>query len=457
MDEQKLKEQVELIRQVFEYVQLFRGRTFVFKIDGAVMNHSYLPVLVKDLVLLHRQGIRIVLVPGAKERIDEILERYHLRSETVAGVRISTAEAMPFIKMAAFDVSNRLMTLLAEANAHAIIGNWVRARSLGVLKGVDYQYTGTVERVNLELLRKILGDGLIPIFPNIGWNVLGKPYNISSDELACALGTALNAEKLFFVSTCPGVSAARYALPAEVQLSGNGGHGGEGVATHLTVPQARTLIELNKGRSDDELLKLLSIACRACSEGVARVHIVDGALEGVILKEIFSSRGSGTMIYTNQHENIRPMRAADIPEVLRIMQPFVVKEILVPRDKETLEEQREDFVVYEVDGIIHACGALHPSAALLDRAEIAAVAVDETYVGMGIGKRIVSFLISRARQSGLKQVFVLTTQTADWFLQFGFREGGVEDLPPGKRKYYNRSRNSRVLVLDPAEARLCLP
>jgi amino-acid N-acetyltransferase len=451
MEEQKLKEQVELIRQVFEYVQLFQGRTFVFKIDGAVLNHSYLPVLVRDLVLLHRQGIRIVLVPGAKQRIDEILERYHLRSETVGGVRISTAEAMPFIKMAAFDVSNRLMTLLAEANAHAIIGNWVRARSLGVLKGVDYQYTGTVERVNVELLRKILADGLIPIFPNIGWNALGKPYNISSDELACTLGTALNAEKLFFVSTCPGLSAAKYALPEEVRLSG------EGVATHLTVPQARNLVELNRGRSADELLNLLSLACRACSEGVARVHIVDGGLEGVILKEIFSSRGSGTMIYTNKHENIRSMQAADIPEVLRIMQPFVAKEILVPRDKETLEEQRSDFVVYEVDGIIHACGALHPCVQQRYLAEIAAVAVDETYVGMGIGKRIVSYLISRARQAGLTQVFVLTTQTADWFLQFGFREGGVEDLPPEKRKYYNRSRNSRVLILDLTEARIELP
>ena len=170
-----------------------------------------------------------------------------------------------------------------------------------------------------------------------------------------------------------------------------------------------------------------------------------------MLKEIFSSRGSGTMIYADQYENVRAMRPEDIPEVLRIMRPFVLKEILVPRDKETLEEQRGDFVVYEVDGIIHACGALHRSAELADRAEVAAVAVDETYVGMGIGKRIVSFLIERARQTGLRQLYALTTQTADWFLQFGFREGGVDDLPPAKRRYYNRSRNSRVLLLDLGE------
>lgn len=447
MDEQKLTEQVELIRQVFGYVQLFHGRTFVFRIDGAVMDHAYLPLLVKDLVLLHRQGIRIVLVPGAKQRIDEILARYHLQTRSVGGVRVSSAEAMPFIEMAAFDVSNRLMTLLAEANAHAIIGNWVRARGLGVIKGVDFQYTGAVERVNLELVQKTLQEGLIPIFPNIGWNALGKPYNISSDELACTLGTALRAEKLFFVSGCGGVSASRYALPEEVQPAG------DGAVTALTVPQARALIARNPDGGDDELLGLLALACRACAEGVSRVHIVDGGQEGVVLKEIFSSRGSGTMIYADQYENVRAMRAEDIPEVLRIMRPFVLKEILVPRDKETLEEQRGDFVVYEVDGIIHACGALHRSTELSERAEVAAVAVDETYVGMGIGTRIVSFLIDRARQAGLRQLYALTTQTADWFLQFGFREGGVEDLPPAKRRYYNRSRNSRVLLLDLDEAR----
>ena len=162
-----------MIRQAFEYVHLFKGKTIVIKVDGSVMNHPFLLLLVKDLVLLHRQGIHILLIPGAKERIDEVLPRYNISWESIQGVRISTPEAIPFIKMAAFDVSNRLMTLLAENNASAIIGNWVRARSLGVIKGVDYQNTGTVEKINVELVRKTLEEGLIPIFPNIGWS--GRP------------------------------------------------------------------------------------------------------------------------------------------------------------------------------------------------------------------------------------------------------------------------------------------
>ncbi len=442
MDSDKLKEQVELIRQVFEYVQLFKGKTIVLKIDGSVMNHSFLPMLVKDLVLLHRQGIQIVLIPGAKERINDVLTRYNIPWETIRGIRISTPEAIPFIKMAAFDVSNRLMTQLAENNTSAIIGNWVRARSLGVLKGIDYQDTGTVEKINVGLVRKALEDGLIPIFPNIGWSASGKPYNISSNELAYILARSLKAEKLFYIFPHQGVNAVKYTLPEGIAISS------EGVVTHLSVDQANSFLKLNAGKDQDEMVELIRLGCKACSEGVARVHIVNGKIEGVILKEIFSSRGCGTMIYTNEHENIRQMHLADIPEVLRIMNPFVEEEILLPRNEEDLAAQVDEFVVYEVDNILHACGALFPAADASGRGEIAAIAVDRTYTGLGIGKRILSFLVDRARSMNIGNLYVLTTQTTDWFLQFGFIEGGLQDLPANKRKDYNRLRNSRVLLLD---------
>jgi len=406
------------------------------------MGGPFFPLLVRDLVLLHRQGIRIVLVPGARQRIDEILSRYRVPWDTVDGVRISTPEAIPFIKMAAFDVSNRLMTQLAENATDAVIGNWVRARGIGVRRGVDYQMTGIVEKVSVELVRRTLAEGLVPIFPNIGWSAAGKPYNISSSELAYTLAAALGADKLFFISDHFGVSAEEFRLPDGVA------RGEEGLVPHLTSTQARSLLGLNEVRSGQEMLELIRMAVRACDAGVSRVHIVNGEIEGVILQEIFSSRGCGTMVYANQHENIRGMEPEDIPEVLRIMQPFVEKEVLLPRSEEDLAERREDYVVYEVDGIVHACGALYRSSSSPERGEIAGVAVDETYTGMGIGKRILSYLIDRARELHLRQLYVLTTQTWDWFVQFGFRDGALADLPPDKRDLYDRRRNSRVLLFD---------
>jgi amino-acid N-acetyltransferase len=287
-----------------------------------------------------------------------------------------------------------------------------------------------------------LAEGLIPIFPNIGWSGSGKPYNISSSELAYLLAKTLEAEKLFYIARQAGVNVSNYRLPDGVPVSS------EGVATHLSVDQALEFLDLNKENQQEEMVELIRLGCRACREGVARVHIVNGGNEGVILQEIFSSRGCGTMIYSNEHENIRSMRLSDIPEVLRIMNPYVEEEILLPRGEKQLTEQLEHFVVYEVDGILHACGAMIPSPEEKGRGEIAAITVDRTYKGFGTGKRILSYLVDTARNAGLKNLYVLTTQTTDWFLQFGFTEGGVQDLPTYKRRDYNRLRNSRVLLLD---------
>jgi amino-acid N-acetyltransferase len=440
MDGERLKEQVDLIREVFGYIDRFKNKTFVIKIEYDIISHPHFPILVKDLALLHRMGIRIVLVPGARQRIDEILCGYSIPWQTVAGTRISTPESIPFIKMAAFDVANRVMTLLTENNTNAIIGNWVRARSLGVRGGVDYQDSGSVEKIKTGLVVNVLDQGMIPIFPCIGWSISGKPYNISSNELAATLSQELAAEKLFFVVGFEGIHRSRYQVPEEIVPSE------EGQISRMTLSEVERFLQLNPDREDDPAVELLRLARQACYGGVERVHIIDGRVEGVILKEIFSNLGFGTMVYANKYENIRPMERRDIPEVLRVMEPFVQREVLVSRTEEQLERVLADFVVYEVDNTIHGCGALHGMSP--EMGEIAGIAVDESFAQLGIGRKIVSYLLKRAAGAGLRRTFVLTTQTADWFLQMGFRPGEVADLPPARRGTYNRKRNSRVLLYN---------
>jgi amino-acid N-acetyltransferase len=440
MDEQKLKGQVELIRQVFGYVDQFRGKTFVIKIDSAVVLHPLFSILVKDLVLLHRMGIRVILVPGTKNRIDEILKQYHVEWEIIDGVRVSSPQSMSFIKMAAFDISNELMTLLAESKTDGVIGNWVKARAIGIRGGVDFQRAGVVDKVKTAIVRSVLDQGMIPIFPNIGWNARGKPYNVSSDELATAISSELSAEKLFFIRAGGGISGKEHRLPEGIEPNR------EGTVSRLTLEETDRFLALNREKEVNELLHLISLARSACRRGVKRVHIVDGSVEGVILKEIFSNQGVGTMIYSDEHAHIRTMNHGDIPEVLRIMQPLVDKDYLIPRTSGLLEERAKDFVVYEVDGIIHACGALHVYAG--GKGEIAALAVDETYANMGIGEKIVTYLIERAKRLRIHRVFVLTTQAADWFFDMGFRESDQSQLPGDKRADYDTTRNSAVLTYD---------
>jgi amino-acid N-acetyltransferase len=441
MDKQKLKEQVETIRQAFGYINRFKDRTFVIKIESSLLGNPYFPVLIKDISLLHHLGIRIALVPGAKTRIDEVLATYGITCETVDNIRISPPESMPFIKMAAFDVSNSIMTRLAENDTSAVIGNWVRARGIGVRRGVDFQSSGLVEKLKTDIIRNVLEDGLVPIFPNIGWNAQGRPYNLSSNELACTVARELKAAKLFFITDFGGIPAQGMSVPRGVEISS------DGFVSQMTVDEAKKLIEANgKAAHNTAAVELAAFAHRACVGGVERVHIIDGRVEGMILKEIFSNRGFGTMIYANQFENIRPMVHADIPEVLSLMRPSIDDEILVPRTEEQLEQRIADYVVYEVDGTLHGCGALHVFRDM--QAEIAGIAVDETYANQGVGGKIVSFLLEKARGLKLKRAFILTTQSADWFLKFGFVKAGVGALPAQRRATYNQTRKSLVLTFD---------
>jgi amino-acid N-acetyltransferase len=438
-----MTEDMNLLRQGFSYAHRYRNAVFVMKLDGTVIDHPQFPLLIRDIALLQQVGIRVVLIPGARERIDEIIERYGFTTEYHRGIRITTDKTIPFARMAAFDVSNRLMTGLAGQDVNAVVGNWVRAKSLGVVDGVDYQFSGTMERILVEPVREVISMGMIPIFPCIGWNSAGKPYNLSSDELALQIATALRAEKLFFITTDGQMTTERFSCSKECGISR------DGTISRIDASTAGEFLEMNKDR-EDELFRI-RLAQRACGQGIHRVHILDGRIEGVLLQEIFSNQGVGTMVHTNLYESIRDMKTSDVSDVLRIMDPYISDGILVPRDKQSLQQEYNDFVVFDVDGIVHGCAALHPFGE--DQAEIAAVAVDPRYQGSGIGGRLVSFLIERARSRGIKQLFVLTTRTADWFERKGFRRAGLDDIPERKRLQYNSNRNSSVLVYPLAGSR----
>jgi amino-acid N-acetyltransferase len=342
-------------------------------------------------------------------------------------MRISSEAALPFIKMAAFDVANQIMTMFAENDANSVIGGWVRARGIGVVDGVDFQYSGSVDKIDSESIMKILENNMIPIFPNIGWSLSGKPYNISSHELALKVSVALGAEKLFFVTDFGGITI-------------NGSQ-----ISQLTINEAKLVLDEKKDERSEET-QLLKLSYEAAKSGVKRVHIVGGHSDGTLLKETFGNIGLGTMIYTNEYDNIRKLTHSDIPEILRIIRPLIENGILIERSNEDVEEMIDEFYGYEVDKILHAVAALHSYDDA--NAEICCVAVDGVYSGMGIGKKMVSFLITLAKSNNKKRLFLLTTQTSDWFEELGFVETTPENLPKVKRDSYNKGRKSRVMVLN---------
>ncbi|MBN2628559.1 MAG: amino-acid N-acetyltransferase [Spirochaetales bacterium] len=436
MEVLQLNEDADRIREVFTYINRFKGSTFVIKIDSSLMNHDYFPILVKDLALLKQNGINMVIIPGSRHQIDEILDTYGIKTEYHDNIRISPPEAIPFIKMAAFDVCNKIMTQLSAYHVSAVIGNWVRARSMGVVKGTDYLNTGKVNRVDGNSIRTILGEGHIPIFPCIGWSSTGEPFNVSSDELAVELGKTLHSKKIFFIENRNILDNMDLVIPQSVQRQENGR------ISKLTIPAAQELLASNEGTP----LPIISLAVEAARAGVDRVHIVNGTTEGVILREIFSNLGVGTMVFANDYERIRPMESADTSAVLGLMKPLIEGGLLIPRSREDLAAKIRDYIVYAVDDVIHGCAALHQFEE--NQAEIAGLAVAPGYVELGIGQKMVTYLLEQGRSKDLEQIFVLTTQSSDWFLKMGFTAGSLEDLPPSKRDKYNRRRNSRILIFQ---------
>jgi len=432
---------VELIREAFHYQSRFDGSTMIFKIDFPVTGHPLFPSMVKDLALLSQSGFRVVIVPGAKEWIDDILGEYAILSSYKGSTRITTAEAMPFVQMAAFHSATRFMTGFSGSRVEAVIGNFVRARGIGVVDGTDMEHTGTVDKFYTDSLRRVLNLGMVPILPCIGWSSSGKPYNVPSDEIALSAAASLEAEKLFIISLSGGIKKDNYDIPDSIRS------GEDGRIIRLTPQEAAKVLELNMpSRKDDKALAELALAVKASKAGVKRVHIINGDEEGMVLKELFSNLGAGTMVYADEYESIRGIKSRDIPDILRLMEPLMQQGILLRRKAEDIQGRKDDYAVFVIDGQIRACGALHVWGE--DQAEIAAIATDPAYADMGLGRSIVHYLIDKAKRQGSTRVFALTIRTQDWFEALGFRETDQETLPEKKRLLYDHNRNSKVFALD---------
>lgn len=427
------------IRDVIRYIKRFKNATVVIHIDDRVLESSLFTSHISDIAMMHDAGLKVVIVPGAKKRIDDVLKLNNVDWQLKDGFRITEENSIPLIKMAAFDVSNKIMTALSGNGLTALIGNWVRSRAKGIIEGFDYGICGEIDKIHIEALNKVLDDGFIPIFPCIGWSASGKPYNISSIKLACETAIKLNADKLFFLTPDCSITSSEFNISSEMPLSP------EGCVPALNLEELDKFLLDNKDNSSS-VINLLKNGLETCKKGVSRVHILNGQIDGTLPCEIFSDLGSGTMIYKSNYGGIRKMQIDDTSSVLTLMRPFIEKGILLNRTEQDLQDTFSDFIVYELDGAIRACASLHLYDDL--QGEIAAIAVDKNCSHMGIGPKLVSYLIEEAKKESAKSVFVLTTQTSDWFEKLGFIPDDIETLPEKRKALWTKKRNSKLLRLN---------
>lgn len=187
-------------------------------------------------------------------------------------------------------------------------------------------------------------------------------------------------------------------------------------------------------------------AISACRAGVPRSHLISYKEDGALIQELFSLDGIGTQIVMASAEKVRSAGIDDIGGILDLIRPLEQQGILVRRSREQLEQEIELFTIIERDGLIISCAALYPFPE--DKiAEMACVAVHPDFRDGDRGALLLNRLRQQAKEQGLKQLFVLTTQSLHWFREQGFIESNVDQLPMEKQALYNFQRRSKILTL----------
>ena len=423
---------IHWFRNIAPYINTHRGRTFVVYLGGSALAQDTLVHLIHDIALLQTLGIRLVIVHATRTAIEQALASSGQTGSKHRNIRITDPEALEVVRSVTAAQRIQLESQLSMglpnspmrgARLRVVSGNFVTARPIGVVDGVDFQFTGAVRRIDTAGIVDALDSGSIVLLSPLGYSPTGEVFNLSSDELATVAAVSLGADKLILLNGEAGLTNGAGELVAQCTVS-------EAAALDL---------------GDDQAM-LRDAACRACAQGVPRAHLIDYRRDGALLQELFTHDGVGTLISQQDFELARRATMDDIAGVLELVQPLEEAGILVRRSRERLEQEIDRFRVLERDGRVVACAALYPFPEQ-HSGEIACIATDPAYRGAGRAEKLLKLLCEEARSIGLTQVFVLTTQTKHWFVEQGFVASELQALPAARQQLYNLQRNSKVLTL----------
>lgn len=424
---------VTWLRNASPYINAHRGRVFVVMLPGEVMAHPNFQAIIHDLVLLHSLGVKLILVHGARPQIEQRLAEQQLASRYHQGLRITDGPTLNCVQQAVGQLRIQIEALLSTdmasspmrgAQVQVVSGNWVTAKPIGVVDGIDLQSTGEVRRINRAAISQVLERQNIVLLSALGYSPTGEAFNLSAETVATQAALSLHADKLILFSPEPGIVDTKQQLLRELNLE-----------------QARQLAEQLPTTAPSR--SLLSSAVQACAETVKRCHVVSYAEDGALLTELFTRDGSGTLISAGLFEQVREASIEDVGGLLELIRPLEEQGILVRRSRDLLEQEISHFSIVERDGTIIACAALYEFPQE-QTGELACLAVHPEYRHGGRGDAVLERIEQRAQAQGLNSLFVLTTRTAHWFQERGFEPCQLEQLPQKKAELYNFQRNSKV-------------
>lgn len=426
---------VNWFRSSSPYIHAHRNRTFVICIEGEALLDEDFAHHVHDLALLNSIGIRLVLVHGIRPQIDQRLKNLNIQPRFHEQLRITDALALNCVKEAAglvrVEIEARLSMGLANspmagAKIRVVSGNFVTAKPIGVINGVDYEYTGKVRGIDTLAIKQQLDQHNVVLVSPIGYSPSGEVFNLSAEQLATEIAIALTAEKLILLTEQSVIHPISQRLLQQ-----------------LTTEEAERL--LNEFPDlPVTIVRVLRAAIYGCQAGVARVHLIARKLNGALLQELFSRDGVGTLVSSTPYEELRPATLQDIGGIMELISPLEQQGKLVKRSREKLEMEITDYIVIERDRMIIACTALH---CLQDAPAgvIACMAVHSDYQNAARGHRLLEYIYKCAKLHALQTLYVLSTQTVHWFIERGFAPADFTTLPASLKASYNPQRNSKIL------------
>jgi amino-acid N-acetyltransferase len=417
------------LRGILQYVPRFRDRIFVVAIDGEIITAPNFSNILLDLAVLRSLSIKVILVHGASAQIAQLAAERGVAISNSDGTGITDDATLKISIEAATSVVNEVMQGLTAVDLRAAYANAIIAHPAGILGGVDYLHTGRVERVDTKSLHLFLNEGIIPLVPPLGFDGEGRTFRVNSDSIALEVAEAMQAMKILYLS-------AHDALAASGEL-----------IKQLSIAEAEEMVKKKKNGISPGQLSKVDHGARACRLGVPRVHLLNGHVDEALLSEVFSHEGIGTMIYSNEYQQIRRVFKKDVRAVMTLIRQSVKSEELVRRTRADILQHLEDYWVMEIDRNLVACVALHlyPGESI---AEIACLYVNKNNEGQGYGRKLMAFAEQLAAEKGIEQIFALSTQAFSYFQQKGgYSEVSPDRLPTERHKKWEASgRNSKVMM-----------
>ncbi len=432
-DNQDYSQLIRWFRQATPYINAHRGKTFVMMLSGEAVAHPNISNIIHDIALLNSLGTRIVIVHGLRAQLDAKLEQQNIKSQFVQGFRVSDQITMDAAIQASSLIRSQLETRLSMglpnspmhgARVRVASANVITAKPAGIINGVDLQHTGLVRKIDTVAMNTLLDLGNVVLLSPLGYSPTGEAFSLSYKQVASEIAIALQADKLIAFTDRDGISDAQGQLLRELD-------------------PASAQKNIAGQDQNSEFIRCAKTAIASVEGGVPRAHLMHYANDGALLQELYTVDGAGTLILSANFEVTRQANEDDIPAIIDIISPLEEQGVLVRRDRDKLEDEINYFTVVEREGLIVALAALYPYDC--DSGEIACIVTHPDYRNGTRGANLLNTLEANARAAGIQRVFVLTTQTAHWFVENGFTEIGLDDLPKAKQSLYNYQRKSKVL------------